>query len=254
MPSSRFLQQKYRQTSLAGAMASLAVPLRSALRVVARRPNVWSLGARASFPAAPLAVRGISAAASSKVAKAIGGELKHEQEQYEQAQEIKAFLKSTPFKLVEADGDVNMALEREIGDKTIRIEWQLTSPFSPDGEEEGQDGEMMEREATEVSVNVENKSGAGMTFFCSTQHGEDHRYIIGMVKTYASQEEKESVSSYNGPEFEDLDDKLQESFDEYLAELGMSTEVCDFVDAMALDKEQREYVRWLSTAKKFVEA
>merc|ERR1712073_65191 len=85
----------------------------------------------------------------------------------------------------------------------------------------------------------------GLTFYCSTQTGEDHRYVIGMVKSFASAEEKDSPSSYNGPEFEDLDDKLQEAFDEYLAELGMNSEICDFIDAMALDKEQREYIRWL---------
>merc|ERR1719327_2516373 len=107
-------------------------------------------------------------------------------------------------------------------------------------------------EATDLMVTVENKSGAGLIFYCCTQSGEDHRYIIGNVKTFAAAEEKDSVSSYNGPEFEDLDDKLQEAFDEYLAEIGMNTEVCDFIDAMALDKEQREYVRWLNTAKKFL--
>jgi len=235
-------------------MAALSAPLRSALRVAARRSNVWSLATRAPLPAVPQTMRGISAAASSKAAKVLGAELKHESEQYEQAQEIKSFLKTSPFKLVQADGDVNMALERELGDKSVRIEWQLTSPFNPEGEEEGQDGEMMEREATEVSITAENQSGAGMIFYCSTQHGEDHRYVIGMVKCYANAEEKDSVSSYNGPEFEDLDDKLQEAFDEYLAELGMSSEVCDFVDAMAMDKEQREYVRWLTVAKKFVES
>jgi len=34
----------------------------------------------------------------------------------------------------------------------------------------------------------------------------------------------------------------------------MSAEVCDFIDAMALDKEQREYVRWLKNTKDFLEA
>mmetsp|Transcript_139095 Transcript_139095/g.432758 ORF Transcript_139095/g.432758 Transcript_139095/m.432758 type:complete len:236 (-) Transcript_139095:51-758(-) len=235
-------------------MAFLAAPLRSALLRTAGRPSVWSPAARAA-PAllAPRSVRGISAAASSKIAKALGGELKHEQDQYEQAKEIKSFLKASPFKFIDTEGDVNMALEREMGDKTVRVEWQLSSPFNPDGEEE-EGEEDREGEATEVTVTVENKAGAGMSFFCSTQHGEDHRYVIGMVRCYGSQEEKDSASAYNGPEFEDLDDKLQESFDEYLAELGMSGEVCDFVDAMALDKEQREYVRWLSVAKKFVEA
>jgi complement component 1 Q subcomponent-binding protein len=63
--------------------------------------------------------------------------------------------------------------------------------------------------------------------------------------------ERDSVSGYNGPEFEDIDDKLQEALDEYLGEVGMNNEVCDFIDATALDKEQREYIRWLSITKDF---
>merc|ERR1711933_78287 len=105
------------------------------------------------------------------------------------------------------------------------------------GGEEGAE----EHEATELSVTVENKStGAGLMFYCSTQTGEEHRYVIGNVKSYASAEERDNMGSYNGPDFEDLDDKLQEALDEYLAEVGMCSEVCDFVDQMAVDKEQRE--------------
>merc|ERR1712087_1038129 len=104
----------------------------------------------------------------------------------------------------------------------------------------GADGEEgFDQEATDFSVTVESKSkGAGVAFYCSTQTGEDHRYVIGNVKSYASADEKDNLSSYNGPDFEDLDDKLQEAFDEYLGELGMSSEICDFIDAMAIDKEQ----------------
>jgi len=203
-------------------------------------------------PVMPMAVRGITAAACSKVTAILQAELKHEEGQYEQAKEIKTFLKGSSFKLVEVDGDVNMALEREVGDKTVKVEWQLTSPFDPEGEEEG--GEDGQQEATDLSITCEDKkTGSGITFYCSTQPGEDHRYVIGNVKAFANVEEKDSITSYNGPEFEDLDDKLQEGFDEYLAELGITSEVCDFVDAMALDKEQREYVRWLKTANSFLE-
>lgn len=186
-------------------------------------------------------------AAASKVAKVLESEMKHEQEQYEQPKEVKNFLKSGTWKLVEADGDVNMAIEREVGGKTVKIEFQLTSPFAP--EEEGEE----EHDATEFSITVEAKNGSGLTFFCSTQAGEDHRYVIGNVKSYASAAEKDGVTSYNGPEFEDLDDKLQEALDEYLGEVGMNSEICDFVDAMASDKEQREYVRWLGNTKKAIE-
>jgi len=198
--------------------------------------------------------RSFSGAAASKVVKSLTAELKHEEEQYEQTKEIQSFLKTSGFKLIETEGDVNMALEKDLGGKVVRIEWQLTSPFDPEGDVEGGEEGEMEKEATELSVSVDDKTtGAGILFYCATQTGEDHRYVIGNVKSYASAEEKDSVSSYNGPEFEDVDEKLQESFDEYLAELGVSNEVCDFIDAMAVDKEQREYIRFLKTSKAFLE-
>eukprot|EP00930_Biecheleria_cincta_P105208 TRINITY_DN977_c0_g3_i1.p1 TRINITY_DN977_c0_g3~~TRINITY_DN977_c0_g3_i1.p1 ORF type:complete len:251 (-),score=68.28 TRINITY_DN977_c0_g3_i1:99-773(-) len=194
-----------------------------------------------------LALSSRSFSSSQKVLKVLESELKHEEEQYEQPKEIKNFLKNGSWRLAESDGDVNMALEQEVGGKTVKIEFQLASPMMP--EEEGED----DSAATEFSVTVEAKDGSGLTFFCSTTAGEDHRYVIGNVKSYASAGEKDSATSYNGPEFEDLDDKLQEALDEYLGEVGMNSDVCDFVDAMASDKEQREYVRWLRNTKKFIE-
>jgi len=191
------------------------------------------------------------ASAASKVVKTLKAEIAHEDSQYEQSKEIKSFLKKSDFKLVDTMGDVNMALEKEVGDKVVRIEWQLTSPVDPgmEGEEEAPE------ESTDFCVTIESKtSHAGLSFYCSTQAGEDHRYIIGNVKSFANAEEKDSVSAYNGPEFEDIDEKLQEAFDEYLAELGMNNEVCDFIDASALDKEQREYIRWLKLSTEFLES
>lgn len=197
--------------------------------------------------------RGFASSAAAKVSQTLASEIKHEQEQYEQPKEIKAFLKDSEFKFTDADGDVNMMLERTVGDKVARIEWQLTSPYAPEEDMEGE--EMDGQEATDFVVSIENKEGSnGISFYCSTQGGEDHRYIIGHVKSYSSAEEKESVTSYNGPDFEDIDDKLQESFDEYLAEVGMNNELCDFIDAMALDKEQREYVGWLEKTQQFLDA
>mmetsp|Transcript_17063 Transcript_17063/g.34868 ORF Transcript_17063/g.34868 Transcript_17063/m.34868 type:complete len:240 (-) Transcript_17063:296-1015(-) len=195
-----------------------------------------------------------SSAAASKVVKTLTSEIKHEEEQYEQAKEIRKFLKNTEFKLIDTDGDVNVMLERECGDKVVRIEWQLTSPFDPDADAEGEEGGY-DQEATDFMVTMESKTnGTGLSFYCSTQTGEDHRYVIGNVKSFSSVEERDNETAYNGPEFEDIDDKLQEAFDEYLAEVGMNNEVCDFIDAVALDKEQREYIRWLKISKAFLES
>lgn len=215
---------------------------------------VAASGKGLAAPALQQPKRAFASAAGSKVVKTLTGEIKHEEEQYEQAKEISKFLKVSDFKLVESDGDVNMMLEKEFGDKVVRIEWQLTSPFDPNSDAEGGEEGGFEQEATDFCITIEGKSkSSGISFYCSTQTGEDHRYVIGNVKSFSSPEEKDSVSGYNGPEFEDIDEKLQEAFDEYLGEVGMNNEVCDFIDAVALDKEQREYIRWLKKAKEFLE-
>mmetsp|Transcript_3089 Transcript_3089/g.8479 ORF Transcript_3089/g.8479 Transcript_3089/m.8479 type:complete len:244 (-) Transcript_3089:88-819(-) len=240
------------------ASFALAAPMRLAARQAARQclatraaPAIGGAWFAKGCPAAP-AIRCISAAAAEKVSKVLSAELKHEEEQYEQPKEIKDFLKATNFTFVESNGDVNMALERTVGEKTVRIEWQIATPYNPEIEGEEKEGEVDTDQATELSVSVESKSGTGMTFYCSTLTGEDHRYVIGNVKSFASTAEKESDSSYLGADFEDLDDKLQEALDEYLTELGMSNEICDFIDAVAFDKEQREYTQWLKRAHGFL--
>eukprot|EP00933_Yihiella_yeosuensis_P028182 TRINITY_DN21998_c0_g1_i1.p1 TRINITY_DN21998_c0_g1~~TRINITY_DN21998_c0_g1_i1.p1 ORF type:complete len:236 (-),score=60.27 TRINITY_DN21998_c0_g1_i1:386-1093(-) len=201
-----------------------------------------------------MANRAFSTAGAGKVVKTLQAEIQHEEEQYEQAKEIKNFLAKSDFKLTDSEGDVNMVLERDVDDKVVRIEWQLTSPFDPTADMEGGEEGGYEHEATDFCITIESKSGgSGISFYCSTQTGEDHRYVIGNIKTFANAEEKESMTSFNGPEFEDIDEKLQEAFDLYLGEVGMNNEVCDLIDALALDKEQREYIRWLKTTKKFLE-
>ncbi|PHH66309.1 hypothetical protein CDD81_7902 [Ophiocordyceps australis] len=60
--------------------------------------------------------------------------------------------------------------------------------------------------------------------------------------------------SYPGPPFGSLDEDLQVLVERYLEERGinqaMSIFVTDFVDV----KEQKEYMRWLSNVKKFIDA
>eukprot|EP00929_Paragymnodinium_shiwhaense_P036911 TRINITY_DN19729_c0_g1_i1.p1 TRINITY_DN19729_c0_g1~~TRINITY_DN19729_c0_g1_i1.p1 ORF type:complete len:264 (-),score=83.19 TRINITY_DN19729_c0_g1_i1:138-854(-) len=224
------------------------------------RQTAWRRSVLASAPAAlptlcAPARRGCAGVAAAKVVKTLEAEIKHEEEQYEAAKEIQRFLKNSEFTLADKDGDVNMCLSREMGEKLVEIEWQLTSPFDPTADMEGGQDEGFGQEATDFCVTVSSKAdGSGITFYCSTQSGEDHRFVIGSVKAFNTAEERSNAAAYNGPEFEDLDEKLQEAMDEYLSSIGMTTNVCDFIDASALDKEQREYIRWLHTARKFLAA
>jgi complement component 1 Q subcomponent-binding protein, mitochondrial len=59
---------------------------------------------------------------------------------------------------------------------------------------------------------------------------------------------------YVGPQFETLDEKVQEQFYTYLEERGISTELALFIPELAEWKEQREYCKWLENVKAFVDA
>ena len=206
--------------------------------------------------------RFMSGAAVTKLHNIIKTEHQMEKEQYEQIATIKKFLEASPeWKFSEKEGDITLKLTRSMDDKDVILEWQLVSPFgnemgdmNEEGTPEGQE-EDMPVESTDFTITIQDKSGErGLMYYCQTAAGEGHRYMIGNVRSFASAEERDSDATYNGPDFEDLDDSLQESFDEFLAEAGINDEVCDFVDATAIDKEQREYMRWLKNVDSFIRA
>jgi hypothetical protein len=59
-------------------------------------------------------------------------------------------------------------------------------------------------------------------------------------------------SAYTGPVYEELDEKLQASFQQYLAERGVDEALGAYVLPLIHDKEQREYVRWLANVQAFL--
>ncbi|GAB68366.1 mitochondrial glycoprotein domain containing protein [Plasmodium cynomolgi strain B] len=169
---------------------------------------------------------------AQKLSEVVKAEVQHEKSNYEAPDNIKKFLQTSGWKFEEQEGDVNMVLTKNVDGMKIIIDFQLVSPFQAEGENEAQ---------------------AEMTDF-SVTNDEKFRYMIGNVKYYKNEEGKNSVSAYNGPEFEDLDDSLQTSLDEWLANLGVDSELCDFIDSCSIDKEQREYMSWLQNISNFIES
>lgn len=185
--------------------------------------------------------------AAPKLASTLQSEFQYEKSNYEPAANIATFLEKSGWKLTEKDGDINMSLTKTVGELTASVEFQLVSPtYTGDGDEE--EGAPTEpQETTDFSVTVHKANGNGAIFYCTTVgNDEKYRFIVGNVRYFADAEEKNSMSAYNGPEFEDLDDNLQAGVDEWLSSIGINEDLCDFVDAMAVDKEQREYMRWLN--------
>lgn len=200
------------------------------------------------------ATQSATTATTPKLASTLQSELQYEKSNYEPAANIASFLEKSGWTLNEKDGDINMTLKKQMGDLSASIEFQLVSPtYSGEGEDE--EGSQVEpQETTDFSVTVEKGNRSGAIFYCTTVGNDDkYRFIVGNVRYFADSEEKNSMSAYNGPEFEDLDDNLQTGVDEWLSSLGVNEELCDFIDAMAVDKEQREYMRWLGRFAEIVQ-
>lgn len=203
-----------------------------------------------SFGSAPVGVgaqmRNFSLAspAVKKLATKIASEVKYENENYEKP--------TSPvpagWSFIEKPGDVNLCLEKSFGDKSqCKIEWQLSSPYDPEKEADENAPTVNETDFTLTII----KGELGMTLFCSTSQGEE-RLVIGNVKNWTTHAERDNIGAYNGPDFEDLDEGLQEILDEFLGELGLSDDVYTFIESMSQDKEAREYIRWLENMGKVI--
>jgi len=227
-------------------------------------PHRSGFRSRSGVAAASQSRRGFASEATQLV-QLLQNELQHESTNYQDNADIKKFLASGEWKLEEKEGDVNMVLTKSAqGGRKVTVEFQLVSPFDSEnnggggsGGGEANAGEPNDQEMTDFSVTVDSpQGGPGVTFYCTTvQGGEEQsfRYMIGNVRYFESEAEKNNVSAYNGPEFEDLDDSLQQGLDDWLASLGVNETLCDFIDAMSVDKEQREYMRWIGKLSAFLQ-
>lgn len=233
--------------------SSLTVPaVTLSTSIFCKRVPLSSPGSRCWFTSASNAVA--NSTAPPKLAATLKSEFQYEKSNYEPASNIAVFLEKSGWSLTEKDGDVNMSLKKKVNDLSVSVDFQLVSPSYSGENEEEEENQVEPQETTDFSVTVEKPSGTGGIFYCTTVgNDEKYRFIVGNVRYFSDANEKTSMSAYNGPEFEDLDDHLQSGIDEWLSSLGINEELCDFVDAMAVDKEQREYMRWLNTIAEVVD-
>ena len=202
------------------------------------------------------------------------------------------FLDAVPagFKVVDSDGDSSMELISEYQGEQIAVTFSITDfkneesdygdfDFDDDEddedvedeqeenqvegkeeteakEEEGDDEDFEDEdeeydEEPEPSIDFNVHIGKGketLTFECTT---DGTLYSINTVNM-SNEESQMDVLEYEGPNFEDLEEPLQEAFFEYLHERGITYEFARYLFEYAIDKEQREYMKWLKDIKGFV--
>ncbi|KAL8450019.1 hypothetical protein Emag_003443 [Eimeria magna] len=187
-----------------------------------------------------------SKAAAESLSNTIQKEIAHEKGSFEPDKQLQAFLEKGQWQLEDKENDMLVVLSKEVDGKRVTVEFSCIQPSGGDEEETIPD-------ASDFTVSIQNTSGSGILFYCSTtSEDENARFCIGQVRYYHDQAGKDSLASYPGPYFEDLDDAFQEGLDAWLASLGIDADLCDFIDRFAAEKENKEYIQWLTKLQAFI--
>ncbi len=92
---------------------------------------------------------------------------------------------------------------------------------------------------------------------------QDGEFLVEAISFYSDAQLASSLTVeadwarrglYVGPQFETLDEKVQENFYRFLEERAIDADLALFIPELAEYKEQREYCNWLENVKTFVDA
>ncbi|ESQ27114.1 hypothetical protein EUTSA_v10019068mg [Eutrema salsugineum] len=153
-----------------------------------------------------------------------------------------------PFTVDERPGEQWISLKRKFGDKDdIKIEATMFDKSVPTSKSTSTEPECVLHITFVVNI---SKGGAGETLEIMCSAWPD---TIEISKLCIRKGTQSSPSSYGGPEFEELDDELQDALYQFLEERGISDELGVFLHRFMKNKNKYEYVRWMESVKSYVE-
>lgn len=196
-----------------------------------------------------------SVLARSEVAQALSNEHKHELENYEPSEAVEGG-PPAPFKLTDEPGSCKLVLSRtfnKVETVTVTVDSQDLEDLADGAEEFTQDAEA-EEPAMQLSFSVvvtRSDRPGSLTFYCHS-HEEDDMFDITDVALTEDLKLADSEDEFAGPPYETLDNTVLDGFHAYLKERGVNKHMVEYLQELALDKEQREYTRWLERVRNFV--
>ena len=184
---------------------------------------------------------------------------------------VTEFKQAGVWKIHDKSGQDEVSLEREFGNEHIKIMFSVgdidTSGPLP---EEGEDGSAGEIDGppeqpeqplypVRISATITKPSDGALMLDAFVQDGEINIDNIAyyqdkeMATRIDAEADFERRGFYLGPQFETLDDSLQDQFRQYLHERGIDANLALFIPNYAEYKEQREYCSWLANVRTFVD-
>lgn len=187
----------------------------------------------------------------------------------EELQEVRELVEKT-FTIEDAVGSSVVYLRSNYKGDEIQIKFDCQDEQQADQDfDEGEFDEVAERAKMEAAergedvdddeappqvtlfgfeVSIKKPDGSKIDFDCYTGKETFQIHHVGFVPAGV-----EDVSTtYTGPRFEDLDDKLIDGFYSYLTARKIDADINFFIAAYCYDKERREYINWLKNVGDFV--
>ncbi|WRT66388.1 uncharacterized protein IL334_003343 [Kwoniella shivajii] len=246
-----------------------------AIRPVLRAST--NLAARRIAPVLrPMAVRSFSLTTSrmrngetdSTLASALAAEHRFEVENAAQLPEVPAFVEQFKtqgvWEIQDIPGEDDVTLTRKFGNETLTLTFQISDldSFTEPPLIEGEPAEEIEPSgptsiACSLVITKSATPGSLMVDLETCDEGFEITNIAVYEKALAEKDgaegDWERRSKYMGPQFDHLDQAVQEAFGAYLAERGVDEALADFVLSYCEHKEQKDYVSWLDAVRGFVE-
>ncbi|XP_052210826.1 uncharacterized protein At2g39795, mitochondrial [Diospyros lotus] len=99
-----------------------------------------------------------------------------------------------------------------------------------------------------VLVDISKEEGCDLEFVCSAW--PDH---IEIQKVYIFRREGSLAQPYMGPNFGDLDNKLQNALSEFLKARGVNDDFSIFLHQFMMNKDRAELIQWFKNVELFVD-
>ncbi|KAF4126064.1 complement component 1 Q subcomponent-binding protein, mitochondrial [Geosmithia morbida] len=206
---------------------------------------------------------------------------------------VRDFLANTPFELIDTPGKEVVKLVRQYNDEKITVSFSIADitnydPYSQDtaledeeafdeqqsssgnskrapDEDLAEEEEDLEDDEPSAPINLSilvekpGKVPGALNIDATAQDGGivvDNLFYFDDASV-ARAETPESAQAradiYPGPPFGSLDEDLQVLMERFLEDRGITQTLAVFVPDYVDVKEQKEYVRWLSNVKKFID-
>ncbi|KAK4700154.1 hypothetical protein P7C70_g6100, partial [Phenoliferia sp. Uapishka_3] len=208
-------------------------------------------------------------------------EISFEQENAESEEPafLQDFKKDGVWKIEDTPGADEVVLTRTWENESIRLLFSISDLDAGDVEPESFDeaeadgavaepteseGAEEEGEASfpvEATITVTKSNGGGALTIDAV--AQDGLFSISNISFYndaklanglTAEDDWKRQGLYIGPDFQNLDEAVQTEFENYLEERGINSDLALFIPDFAEYKEQKEYLTWLTSVKKFVEA